>query len=651
MPRPVNFLIAEDSPDDAELIVAQLRHSGFDPKWKRVQTEAEFLAGIKNSPDIILSDYSMPQFSGLRAAELLRESGLDIPFILISGTVGEDTAVEAMRLGAADYLLKDRLARLGQAVERALEGKKLRDERKRVREELRENFVFIESVINSLTSHIVVLDEQGKIIATNQAWRRFALENNVPPVTQAFLGENYLGVCTTSIHKSRSADASAAHDGILAVINGSLPKFTLEYPCHSPTEKRWFSMQVSPLGGSRSGVVVAHENITERRKLEEQLRQSQKMESIGQLAGGVAHDFNNILAVISMQAGSLEYEKDLSPAQSELVREIESAVQRAADLTRQLLVFSRRQTMQPRDLEMNGIVANVTKMLQRILGEDIGMEFKLAPQPLFIHADAGMMDQVLMNLTVNARDAMPSGGRLIIETSAVEIDENVIAQSAQARPGSFACLSVSDTGSGIAPENLARIFEPFFTTKDVGKGTGLGLATVFGIVQQHQGWIHVDSEPGHGTTFLIYLPRQLRSDEKQTVQAARATVNGGNETILVVEDDPSLRNSVITILSRLGYRVLEASTGVAALEVWKKNRNEIRLLLTDLVMPDGMNGKELARLLLAERPALKVIYASGYSVEVAGKDLHLEEGVNFLCKPFKSHLLAQTIRAKLDSEI
>jgi CheY-like chemotaxis protein len=210
---------------------------------------------------------------------------------------------------------------------------------------------------------------------------------------------------------------------------------------------------------------------------------------------------------------------------------------------------------------------------------------------------------------------------------------------------------VSDTGSGIAQENLARIFEPFFTTKDVGKGTGLGLATVFGIVQQHQGWINVYSEPGHGTRFRIYLPRLLRSDEKQTVMAARATVNGGNETILVVEDDPSLRNSVITILSRLGYRVLEASTGVAALEVWKENRNEIRLLLTDLVMPDGMNGKELARLLLAERPELKVIYASGYSVEVAGKDLHLEEGVNFLCKPFKSHLLAQTIRAKLDSKI
>lgn len=390
-------------------------------------------------------------------------------------------------------------------------------------------------------------------------------------------------------------------------------------------------------------------DITTRRQLEDQFRQSQKMDAIGQLAGGIAHDFNNILAVIQMQAGMLREERNLPPTQFDFASEIEKAAQRAANLTRQLLLFSRRQTLQPRDLDLNELISHMTKMLQRILGEDIQMQFNHAPEPLYIRADAGMVDQVLMNLTVNSRDAMPQGGQLRIETSAVEFDESTAAQFPNARPGAFVCLSVSDTGCGIPPEALPRIFEPFFTTKDVGKGTGLGLATVFGILQQHQGWIDVNSAPGQGTMFRVYLPRLLHPADLKSAPPSLPAARGGSETILVVEDDPALRGVVHTTLSHLGYRVLEAATGRSALEVWRQHHEAIHLVLTDLVMPDGMNGKELAEKLWQQNPRLKVIYTSGYSADIAGRDFPLEQGVNFIAKPFQIHELAQTIRARLDS--
>jgi two-component system cell cycle sensor histidine kinase/response regulator CckA len=338
----------------------------------------------------------------------------------------------------------------------------------------------------------------------------------------------------------------------------------------------------------------------------------------------------------------------LSAEQSESVDEINTTVQRGAALTRQLLLFSRREMFQPRDLDLSESITSTTKMLQRILGENIQIQLKLAPKPMLIHADAGMMDQVLLNLVVNARDAMPNGGDLVIETSGVEFDEFAVSQSPQVRIGSFVCLNVSDSGCGIPLEILPKIFEPFFTTKDVGKGTGLGLATVYGIVEQHQGWINVYSEAGHGTTFRIYLPRLAKDADPKPARSTLAAISGGNETILLVEDDPALRLTVRMTLSRLGYRILEAPTGVKALEIWKENRDEIRLLLTDLVMPDGMTGRNLAQLVLQESPKLKVIYMSGYSAEVAGKDFPLKEGVNFLTKPFQAHMLAQTIRDSLD---
>jgi PAS domain S-box-containing protein len=408
---------------------------------------------------------------------------------------------------------------------------------------------------------------------------------------------------------------------------------------------------ISPIRDTQGAVinfVAIKRDVTHEVQLEAQFRQSQKLEAVGTLAGGVAHDFNNILQILSMEAGLLKGSGGLSPAQVKYADQINATVDRAAALTRQLLLFSRKEILQPRDLDLSLAIANLTKMLRRTLGENIEVQLKLAAQPLFVHADPAMLDQVLMNLAVNARDAMPQGGQLAITTAGVEFDEFAAAQSPSARPGSFVCLSVADTGSGIPPEVLPKIFEPFFTTKGVGKGTGLGLATVFGIVQQHHGWLSVYTEAGQGTTFKVYLPRLVGMSNQIIAQKMLAPVPTGKETILLVEDESALRAYMSLTLASLGYRVLEAPTGVQALEVWQEHGGKIRLLLTDLMLPEGMTGNELAQHLLRENPKLKVVYMSGYSTEIVGKDLSLVEGVNFLAKPFVLSKLAQTIRKCLD---
>ncbi|MBI1175853.1 response regulator [bacterium] len=388
--------------------------------------------------------------------------------------------------------------------------------------------------------------------------------------------------------------------------------------------------------------------ITDRLSIEEQLRQSQKMESIGQLAAGVAHDFNNVLTVIEGHAGLLLSETELPSSAVESLGQIAAAAGKAANLTRQLLTFSRRQVMQPKMIDLNVVIQNVTRMLDRLLGEDIAIQFNFATRLPKVHADTGMMEQVLLNLAVNARDAMPKGGKLIITTSAVEVDASHALQFTEARPGLFVRLSMADTGTGIEAGHLTRIFEPFFTTKAVGKGTGLGLATVYGILKQHGGWIQVYSEIGRGSTFSAYLPAvQLEETASQTTHRHR-DVKGGVERILVVEDEAALRQLAGQILRRFGYQVQTAETGVAALKVWEEAKGEFDLLLTDMVMPEGISGRELAEMLKQKKQSLRVIYSSGYSQEIAGQDLTLEEGFNFLQKPYHPLKLAETVRDCLD---
>ena len=390
-------------------------------------------------------------------------------------------------------------------------------------------------------------------------------------------------------------------------------------------------------------------DVTTQQRLEEQLRQSQKMEAIGQLAGGVAHDFNNILTVIHGHA-SLLLSSELEESASRSAQQISQAAERAAALTRQLLTFSRRQLIQPRKLDMNKIVGNMTDLLGRLLGEDVSLQLNYCPSPAMVEADVGMMEQVLLNLAVNARDAMPKGGRLTVRISIVDLDEAHVQRHPEARVERFVCVSNTDTGSGIPPENLQRIFEPFFTTKEVGKGTGLGLATVYGIVKQHQGWIEVESIVGKGTTFRIYIPYVGSAQAETEKPTTQISIRGGTETILLVEDERSVRELVSRVLQKYGYKILPVGNGVEALETWNQHKNEISMLFTDLVMPDNMNGRELAEKLWAERPGLKVIFTSGYSSDIVGKDFKLEPGLNYLQKPYQPQALALAVRRCLDDK-
>ena len=415
---------------------------------------------------------------------------------------------------------------------------------------------------------------------------------------------------------------------------------------------RWIHDRAFPVRGALGEIVRivgTAEDITEQRQLEEQYRQVQKMEAIGQLAGGVAHDFNNLLTVIRGY-GSLLLLGAQTPAETAVAaQEIVRAAERAANLTRQLLAFSRRQVMQPRTLDLTETVTSLTTMLQRILGADVHLQLEPSQSPLVTHADAGMLEQVLMNLVVNACDAMPNGGRLLIETTEKSFTEEEAAAIPDARPGRYVSLRVTDTGSGISPENLPRIFEPFFTTKQPGKGTGLGLSTVFGIVKQHCGWIQVDSELGRGTTFQIFLPAAEEIVESRTEEIVMAEPLGGTETILVVEDEPSLRMLTRAVLEPHGYQVLEAASGVDALRVWEEHKGSVQLLLTDIIMPEGISGLELATRLREKSPTLRVIFTSGYSADIAGGQLHLQEGQNFIQKPSSPKQLLQTVRRCLDS--
>ena len=415
----------------------------------------------------------------------------------------------------------------------------------------------------------------------------------------------------------------------------------------------WTSTTKVPLrdaNGKITGLMGISRDITAHKLLEEEFRQVQKMQAIGQLAAGVAHDFNNLLTVIMGNTSVLQEGRLDARKQAEALSQISKSADRAADLTRQLLTFSRRQPMHLEYLDLNEVIINVSKLLRSLIGEHIVLQTQFGNGRAPVQADEGMMEQILMNLVVNARDAMPStGGRIVIQTKRVGFDGQTIVARPGARAGDFIHVSVGDNGCGIPPENFQRIFEPFFTTKEVGKGTGLGLATVFGIAQQHQGWVEVESQVGVGTTFHVYLPRIESSTKASMSSPAKTREPGGTETILLVEDELSLRKIAQAILEQHGYRILEAESGVAALNIWAESHRDIRLLITDVVMPGGINGRELARQLQAEKPDLKVIFISGYANEMPGEGLPLNQNPNFLEKPLLTPVLLNKVRACLDS--
>ena len=508
----LRVLICEDSPADAELMIRALRAGGFEPAHQRVDTAAAMRAALDAQAwDVILSDYVMPGFGALPALALRQERAPDVPFIVVSGSVGEDTAVAAMQAGATDYLMKDRLLRLGPAVARAL------------------------------------------------------------------------------------AEAAARR---------------------------------------------------ERRRLEEQLRHAQKMEAVGQLAAGVAHDFNNVLTAVLGSAELLLLDAPSGDAREE-VEIIRDAATRAQDLIRQLLAFSAQQVLKPVVLDLNALVDNVLKMLRRLIGEDIALGAVLAPDLGRVQADPGQIEQVLVNLAVNARDAMPTGGRLTLTTANVEIDAPPPAAGAAGLipPGRYVLLQVTDTGTGMDAATQARIFEPFFTTKARGRGTGLGLATVYGIVRQSEGFVAVDSAPGAGTTFRIYLPR-VDAPLAAPAAAPQPGTATGSGTVLLVEDERLVRVLARKILEQAGYEVLVAEGGPQALELARGHAGTIDLLVTDVVMPE-MSGRDLVRRLLQERPAVRVLYMSGYSDDAVAQHGVLDAGTSFIAKPFTPAKFTSKVRVVL----
>ena len=389
----------------------------------------------------------------------------------------------------------------------------------------------------------------------------------------------------------------------------------------------------------------------ERMGLGEQLRQSQKMESIGQLAAGVAHDFNNMLTIIQGHTSALLARLTLPPEVLDPIQAVYFATERAAGLTRQLLMFSRKNIMQVIPLDLRDVVGNMSKMLQRIFGETITLEFQPPDELPCVQGDIGMLEQVIMNIAVNARDAMPGGGRLTVRLDPMIVDAAHVELHPEARAGEFVRLRMRDSGMGMDADTRAHIFEPFFTTKDVGKGVGLGLATVYGIVKQHEGWIEVDSEPGQGATFDVFLPASRQAApiaEEKTGPAEEVT--GGNETIFLVEDESILREMARDVLESYGYRILEAGSGKEALSMWALTRGKIDLLLTDMIMPDGVSGAELAQRLLAGQPHLKVIFTSGYTANEVSTEILNKTHARFLQKPYTQDMLARIVRNTLDEK-
>jgi signal transduction histidine kinase len=515
MATPLRVLIVDDSEDDAELLVLELKRRGFAPSAGRVETAAALNAALSTGRwEIVLSDYNMPGFTGSEALAIVKAHAPDVPFILVSGSIGEEHAVEAMRAGASDFVGKSNLHRLAPVVER----------------ELRE------------AQHRV--------------------------------------------------------------------------------EQRTMS-----------------EALVESRN---QFRHVQKLEAVGRLAGGIAHDFNNLLTAILGYADLLLSDLPADDRHRADVEEIRRAGARAADLTRQLLAFSRQQVLDLAVVSLNDVITDTQRLLSRVIGEDVVLERRCEEALWYVKADRTQVVQILMNLAVNARDAMPQGGTLTMTTANVLVEAQG-RHNPLVRPGPYAVVEVRDTGEGIPPDVLPRIFEPFFTTKDAGKGTGLGLSTVYGIVKQSEGFIFVDSTPGKGTVFTIYFPQTL----ERLVQDARPEVSegpDGHETILVVDDEPSVRELTARVLRQAGYRVIVASGPEAACQALADHDGPLDLLLTDIVLPGG-NGRTLAKQLVAARPGLRVLFMSGFTGDVSY--LGGRPDGDLLVKPFSPAALESRVRGAL----
>ena len=753
----LRVLIVEDLYTDAELVEREVSRVLPNTRFFRVETEEEFLSALSSfRPDAILSDYKLPHFDGMSALKLAIEHAPETPVVIVTGSMNEDTAVDCMKAGAWDYVIKEHIKRLGAAVAGALDRKLLIRERGAAQEALRESEALFRNLFEHHVAVKLIIDpESGDIIDANRAaaqfygWSREQLkhmriqdlntlshEEVMKEMEKARSSErDYFefrhrradgsirdvevfsseveaggrGVLHSIIHdvteRKRAEEdrerLAAAIEQAGEVVMVTDPEGTIQYVNPAFEKATGYSRQEAvgrnprflksgeqdlafyqelwqtissgrtwqgtlvnrrkdgrlyteeaTISGVRdaSGRIVSYvavkRDITGQRLLEDQLRQAQKMESIGRLAGGVAHDFNNMLQVIISYVEMSLMKVDVSTPMQKYLLEIRRAAQRSAEITGQLLAFARRQTVSPKVLDLNDAVSGTQKMIQRLIGEDIDLAWMPGHDLGKVKIDPGQLDQILANLAVNARDAISGVGKLIIETEKAAFDEEYCATHSGFVPGEYLVLAVRDNGCGMDKETMSQIFEPFFTTKEEGKGTGLGLATVYGIVKQNSGFIDVSSEPGHGTTFEVYLPR-VQETAPVEAEARIPAARGGTETVLVVEDEVAILELAGELLAQLGYKVLTARTPEEAMGRSAENAGAIHLLITDVVLPQ-MNGKQLAERLRASQPVMKCLFMSGYTADIIAHRGFLEEGVSFIAKPFSIATLAEKVRQVLD---
>ncbi len=779
MASPLRVLIIEDSEDDAVLLLRALQRGGYEPVARQVETPAAMHHALQQDTwNLVLADWNLPQFSALFALEMLKSKGLDLPFIIVSGTISEEAAVEAMKAGAHDYVMKSNLGRLVPAIQRELREADDRRARKQAEQALASSEERLQLVaratndavrdwdlltngmwwgegLSSLFGHQAQEieadveswysrlhpDDKDRVIASCYAainggamtWSKRYRFRRADGTYAEVLDRSYIvrkvegqalrliGAITdlTAIRKADAAlqdseekfrtvadwtyDWETWNDpqGHQLYISPSVERisgYRVEEFLADPTmlhrivypedharwdqhvidttnntedvselefriltrdgEIRWIDHICRAVFGSSNhkflGRRASNRDITERkqaeeklRRTEDQLRQAQKMEAIGQLAGGVAHDFNNLLTVITGYTDLLMSNLPADAPTLADLEEIRKAAERASWLTRQLLAFSRRQILIPQVLDLNVLIGNFEKLLHRLIGEDVALKTDLAPALARIKADPGQVEQIIMNLVVNARDAMPTGGHLTIETSTVLLDESYPIKAAETPLGRYVLLAISDTGCGMDAETQKRIFEPFFTTKEIGKGTGLGLSTVYGIVKQSNGFIWVYSELGRGTTFKIYLPAVDEEVQPANEESRPVLQRGGVETILLVEDAAPLRTLTNKVLELSGYTVLAAGNLDEAMKMAKARNWKVHLLLTDVIMPGG-SGPDVADRLKERCPDLKILYMSGYTGTTMAHQGILKAGSPLLQKPYSPDALLQKVREVLD---
>jgi len=637
--KPLRLLYIEHDRDDAELCFRALKGAGLDFEMETVATQEELVRKLRDDTfDVALADYRLPGWTGVDVLALIKQLGLDLPLILVTGTLGDALAVECFKLGVTDYVLKDQLGRLPMAIHRAQEEKALRKAEKRAVEALRESEARFRGIVDNAAYGIYWVTIGGEILHANPAFVQMLGYESVQELSAMKNSENFFRDpdvrknLVGAFLKSGRVDARVEwkrKDGRIITVRLNGRRIT------DPTRPEVC-------------IETMVEDITEKLALEKQLVQAQKFEGIGQLAGGIAHDFNNMIGAILGWAdlGSEEAEPG-----SRLHRHFEKVRQqadRAAALTRQLLAFARRQILEPRNMDLNHTVTETLSLLEKIIGSNIEIKTKLAPDLSAVRADPTQLEQVLMNLCINARDAMPGGGCLTIETSNTSFDERYCATQPFAHPGRYVMLSVSDTGTGMDAVTLDRIFEPFFTTKEVGKGTGLGLATAYGVTRQHGGFVQVYSEVGLGSRFCVFLPFSSASPDAASGQPEdSAPVRGGTETVLIVEDHEGLREIARETLESQGYTVVLATDGEQAVREFQSRRNQIDLVLLDVVLPK-LNGPEAYARICAVKPQVPVIFATGYSPDIALLEKVQQQGLPVLQKPYAPQDLARKVRETLD---